>query len=58
MASADSIANLLANQGAATAGGQIARGNVNRQAFGDLLSIASAATPFFKKAPAAPVSNY
>ncbi len=39
MASADSIANLLANQGAATAGGQIARGNVNRQAFGDLISI-------------------
>ena len=47
MASADSIANLLANQGAATAGGQIAKGNVNRQAFGDLLSIGKAAAGFF-----------
>lgn len=47
MASADSISNLLANQGAATAGGQIARGNVNRQAFGDLLSIGKAAAGFF-----------
>ncbi len=46
MASADSISNLLANQGAATAGGQIARGNVQRQAFGDLLSIGKAASGF------------
>jgi hypothetical protein len=46
MASADSISNLLANQGAATAGGQIARGNVQRQAFGDLLSIGKAAAGF------------
>ncbi len=46
MASADSIANLLANQGAATAGGQIARGNVVRQSFGDLLSIGKAASGF------------
>ena len=46
MASADSIANLLANQGAATAGGQIAKGNVVRQSFGDLLSIGKAASGF------------
>ena len=46
MASADSISNLLANQGAATAGGQIARGNVVRQSFGDLLSIGKAASGF------------
>ena len=46
MASADSIANLLANQGAATAGGQIAKGNVIRQSFGDLLSIAKAGSGF------------
>ena len=42
LASADSIANLLANQGAATAGGQIAKGNVIRQSFGDLMNIAKA----------------
>lgn len=47
MASADSIANLLANQGAATAGGQIAKGNVIRQSFGDLLSIGKAGAGFF-----------
>ena len=47
MASADSIANLLANQGAATAGGQIAKGNVVRQSFGDLLSIGKAGAGFF-----------
>lgn len=46
LASADSISNLLANQGAATAGGQIARSNVNRQAFGDLLSIGKVASGF------------
>ena len=46
MASADSISNLLANQGAATAGGQIAKGNVGRQAFGDILGIASVASKF------------
>jgi hypothetical protein len=46
LASADSISNLLANQGAATAGGQIARGNVVRQSFGDLLSIGKAASGF------------
>jgi hypothetical protein len=46
MASADSISNLLANQGAATAGGQIAKGNVVRQSFGDLLSIGKAASGF------------
>ncbi len=46
MASADSIANLLANQGAATAGGQIAKGNVVRQSFGDLMNIAKAGVGF------------
>lgn len=35
------IANLLAQQGAARAGGQIARGSVARQGFGDLLKIGS-----------------
>ena len=47
MASADSISNLLANQGAATAGGQIAKGNVVRQSFGDLMNIAKAGASFF-----------
>ena len=47
MASADSIANLLANQGAATAGGHIAKGNVVRQSFGDLMNIAKAGAGFF-----------
>jgi hypothetical protein len=46
MASADSISNLLANQGAAIAGGQIAKGNVVRQSFGDLMSIAKAGSGF------------
>ncbi len=46
MASADSIANLLANKGAATAGGQIAKGNVVRQSFGDLMNIAKAGAGF------------
>ena len=40
------VANLLANQGAATAGGQIAAGNVNRQAFGDILGIAKTVAAF------------
>jgi hypothetical protein len=35
-----SVANLLQQQGAATAGGQIAQGSVARQGFGDLLNIA------------------
>lgn len=35
------IADLLAKQGAATAGGQIARGSVARQGFSDLLKIGS-----------------
>lgn len=37
---AGNIANLLAQQGAATAGGQIARGNVAQQGFGQGLQIA------------------
>jgi hypothetical protein len=40
MHSASNISNLLANQGAALAGGQLARGNVGRQIFGDVLNIA------------------
>lgn len=36
------IANLLQQQGAATAGGQIAAGSVTRQAFNDMLSLLSA----------------
>ena len=40
MQSASNISNLLANQGAALAGGQLARGNVGRQIFGDVLNIA------------------
>ena len=47
MASADSKSNLLANQGAATSGGQIAKGNVVRQSFGDLMNIAKAGASFF-----------
>jgi hypothetical protein len=42
MQSAGNIANLLQQQGAATAGGQLARGGAVRQAFGDALSIGSA----------------
>jgi hypothetical protein len=43
MASASNIANLLANQGAAIAGGQMARGNIARQTFGDILNIGKTA---------------
>jgi len=43
MSSASNIANLLANQGAAIAGGQLARGNVARQTFGDILNIGKTA---------------
>ena len=42
MASASTIGNLLANQAAATAGGQVAGGNVGRQMFGDVLGLATA----------------
>lgn len=41
------IADLLAQQGAARAGGQIARGSVGRQGFSDLLKIGSTAAGFF-----------
>jgi hypothetical protein len=37
--SSANIANLLGQQGSALAGGQIARGSVGRQGFGDLMSI-------------------
>ena len=46
MQSASNIANLLGNQGAAIAGGQMAKGGVARQAFGDLLSIGKIAASF------------
>lgn len=41
------IAQLLQQQGAALAGGQIARGNVARQGFADALKIAQVAAGFF-----------
>lgn len=46
MESASNIGNLLANQAAATAGGQIARGNVGRQMFGDVLGAAKTYAAF------------
>lgn len=46
MESASNIGNLLANQAAATAGGQVARGNIGRQMFGDVLGIAKTAAAF------------
>jgi hypothetical protein len=46
ISSGTNIANLLANQGAAVAGGQIAQGQVGRQAFGDLLQIGKLAAGF------------
>jgi len=44
--SASNIGNLLANQGQAIAGGQVAAGNVTRQTFCDLLSLAKTAAAF------------
>jgi hypothetical protein len=46
MASATNIGNLLANQASATAGGQVAAGNVNRQTLSDLLGIGKFAAGF------------
>jgi hypothetical protein len=46
MTSASNISNLFANQGAATAGGQIAGGNVGRQMFGDVLGIGKTIAAF------------
>lgn len=43
MQSATNIANLLAQQGQALAGGQLAKGGVARQTFGDILGLAGAA---------------
>jgi hypothetical protein len=40
METAGSIGNLLAERGAALAGGQLAKGGVARQAFGDILDVA------------------
>jgi hypothetical protein len=44
--SASNIGNLFGNQGAAIAGGQMARGGVARQAFGDLLNIGKTVAAF------------
>jgi hypothetical protein len=46
MQSAGSIANLLAQQGAAQAGGIMAKGGLQRQMFGDFLGIAQVAAKF------------
>jgi hypothetical protein len=46
MQTGTNVANLLANQGAAIAGGQIARGNVARQTFGDVLGAAKVFAAF------------
>lgn len=46
-ASAANIGNLLGQQGAALAGGQLAKSGVQRQAFGDLLQFGGAALGFF-----------
>lgn len=43
MQSASNVGNLLANQAQAIAGGQIARGGLQRQVFGDILGIAKTA---------------
>jgi hypothetical protein len=42
MSTGNNVSNLLQQQGAATAGGILAQGNVTRQAFNDVLSLASA----------------
>lgn len=47
MAFGTNVANSLANAGAARAGGIISQGGAQRQAFGDLLKIASVASGFF-----------
>lgn len=46
MTSASNVANLLANRGAAMAGGQIAAGGVPRQTFKDILGIGTVAAGF------------
>ena len=46
MQSASNIANLLANQGQAIAGGQTAAGGIARQTFGDILGIAKTVAAF------------
>lgn len=42
MSTANNIGNLLTQQGAALAGGQLAQGSIGRQTFGDIMSIAGA----------------
>lgn len=44
LSTGNNISQLLQQQGAATAGGQVAQGSVGRQGFGDLLSIVGAVT--------------
>lgn len=46
MQSASNIGNLLGNQAQAIAGGQVARGGLQRQTFGDILGIAKAVAAF------------
>jgi len=46
MTSASNIGNLLANQAAATAGGQVARGSTGRQMFSDVLGIGKTIAAF------------
>lgn len=46
MQSASNIGNLLANQGAALAGGQMAKGGIARQTFGDVLNIGKTIAAF------------
>jgi len=47
MNSANNIAQLLQQQGAATAGGQIAQGSAGRQTFGDIMKIGGMVGGFF-----------
>jgi hypothetical protein len=47
MESASNVGNLLANQGAAIAGGQVAKGGVVGQSFGNLLSLGTLAAGAF-----------
>lgn len=44
LSTGNNISQLLQQQGAATAGGQVAQGSVGRQGFGDMLSIVGAFT--------------
>lgn len=54
MQSAGAIANLLAQQGAAQAGGIMAKGGLQRNVFGDIMSIAGAAAAAQKQSAGIP----